>query len=105
MGGDQSRCRPFVPKRWLTCPCAVWSGAQAGVAQLVEHRFSKPMVAGSNPVSRSNPSPTIRAVEGQQLRDRDAIALDLVGVVGLVAFLLGLVTLQASKDLGFDVAK
>jgi hypothetical protein len=41
-------------------------------------------------------------VEGRQLRDRDAIALDLVGVFGLSAFLLGLVMLQASEELGFD---
>ena len=43
-------------------------------------------------------------MEGRQLRGRDAIALDLVGVVGLSAFLGGLVMLQASKDLGFDAA-
>jgi hypothetical protein len=41
-------------------------------------------------------------VEGRQLRSRDAIALDLVGVVGLSAFLLGLVMLRASRELGFD---
>jgi hypothetical protein len=41
-------------------------------------------------------------VEGRQLRGRDEIALDLVGVVGLSAFLLGLVMLRASKELGFD---
>jgi hypothetical protein len=44
-------------------------------------------------------------VEGRQLRGRDEIALDLVGVVGLSAFLLGLVMLQASKNLGFDASK
>lgn len=33
------------------------------------------------------------------------IALDLVGVVGLSAFVLGLVTLQSSKDLGFDAGE
>lgn len=37
-----------------------------------------------------------------RFRERDAVALDLVGVVGLVALLAGLVTLQTSKDLGFD---
>jgi hypothetical protein len=42
-------------------------------------------------------------MEGRQLRDRDAIALDLVGVAGLVAFALGLTWLQGSKNLGFDV--
>jgi hypothetical protein len=44
-------------------------------------------------------------VEGHRLRSRDAIALDLVGVVGLSAFLLGLVTLQASEKLGFDAGE
>jgi hypothetical protein len=43
-------------------------------------------------------------VEGGQLRERDAIVLDLVGVGGLVAFLLGLVMLQGSKELGFEPA-
>ena len=42
---------------------------------------------------------------GRQLRDREAIALDLVGVIGLSAFLLGLVMLQASEELGFDVGE
>jgi hypothetical protein len=41
-------------------------------------------------------------VEGRQLRDRDAIALDLVGVVGITAFLIGLTWLQTSEKLGFD---
>ncbi len=41
-------------------------------------------------------------MEGRRLRDRDAIALDLVGVVGLAAFLLGLIWLRSSEDLGFD---
>ena len=41
-------------------------------------------------------------MEGRQLRGRDAITLDLIGVVGLSAFLLGLVWLKESKDLGFD---
>jgi hypothetical protein len=44
-------------------------------------------------------------VEGRRLRDRDAIALDLVGVIGLSAFLLGLVMLRASEELGFDVGE
>jgi hypothetical protein len=44
-------------------------------------------------------------VEGCPLRDRDAIALDLVGVAGLSAFLLGLVMLRASEELGFDVGE
>lgn len=43
-------------------------------------------------------------MEGTQPRGRDAIALDLVGVVGLSAFLGGLAMLQASRDLGFDAA-
>jgi hypothetical protein len=38
-----------------------------------------------------------------RFRKRDAISLDLVGVVGLVALLAGLAMLRASKDLGFDV--
>ncbi|HYK95109.1 MAG TPA: hypothetical protein VE011_04455 [Candidatus Dormibacteraeota bacterium] len=37
-----------------------------------------------------------------RFRDREAIALDLVGVVGLVALLAGLVALRTSKELGFD---
>jgi hypothetical protein len=41
-------------------------------------------------------------VEGRQLRDRDAIALDLVGVAGITAFLIGLIWLQGSEKLGFD---
>jgi hypothetical protein len=41
-------------------------------------------------------------VEGRQLRDRDAIALDLVGVAGITAFLVGLLWLQTSEKLGFD---
>jgi hypothetical protein len=43
-------------------------------------------------------------VEGRQLRDRDAIALDLVGVAGITAFLIGLIWLQTSEKLGFDAA-
>jgi hypothetical protein len=42
-------------------------------------------------------------MEGRRLRDRDAIALDLVGVAGLAAFLVGLTWLQTSKQLGFDL--
>ncbi|MEA2673042.1 MAG: hypothetical protein QOI92_234, partial [Chloroflexota bacterium] len=45
-------------------------------------------------MSESTPEP--------RFRERDAVALDLVGVVGLVALLAGLVTLQTSKELGFD---
>lgn len=45
---------------------------------------------------------TIPGVEGRQLRDRDAILLDLVGVAGLMAFLAGLISLQGSDKLGFD---
>jgi hypothetical protein len=41
-------------------------------------------------------------VEGRQLRDRDAIALDLVGVAGITAFLIGLIWLRTSEKLGFD---
>ncbi|HEY8238536.1 MAG TPA: hypothetical protein VIF63_03790 [Candidatus Limnocylindrales bacterium] len=44
-------------------------------------------------------------MEGRQLRDRDAIALDLVGVIGLSAFLLGLVMLDTSEKLGFDAVE
>jgi hypothetical protein len=44
-------------------------------------------------------------VEGRQLRGRESIALDLVGVVGLSAFLGGLVMLQSSDKLGFDPAE
>lgn len=43
-------------------------------------------------------------MEGRQLRDRDEIALDLVGVLGLSAFVLGLVMLEATELLGFDAA-
>ena len=41
-------------------------------------------------------------MEGRRFRDRDSIALDLIGVAGLSAFLLGLIWLQTSEDLGFD---
>ncbi|HET7180984.1 MAG TPA: hypothetical protein VFI15_02000 [Candidatus Limnocylindrales bacterium] len=41
-------------------------------------------------------------MEGRQLRDRDAILIDLVGVAGLMAFFAGLVLLQDSDKLGFD---
>lgn len=41
-------------------------------------------------------------MEGRQLRDRDAILIDLVGVAGLMAFVAGLVLLQNSDKLGFD---
>ena len=41
-------------------------------------------------------------MEGRQLRDRDEIALDLIGVLGLSAFVLGLVMLQETELLGFD---
>jgi hypothetical protein len=43
-------------------------------------------------------------VEGGRRRDPEAIAIDLVGVAGLAAFLIGLTWLQTSKQLGFDVA-
>lgn len=43
-------------------------------------------------------------MEGRQLRDRDAIALDLVGVAGITAFLMGLIWLSTSEKLGFDAA-
>jgi hypothetical protein len=45
---------------------------------------------------------TIPGVEGRQLRDRDAILIDLAGVAGLMAFIGGLVVLQDSRHLGFD---
>jgi hypothetical protein len=41
-------------------------------------------------------------VEGRRLRNADAIALDLVGVIGLAAFLLGLTWLRSSENVGFD---
>jgi hypothetical protein len=44
-------------------------------------------------------------VEGRQLEERDGIALDLVGVLGLSAFFLGLTWLRTSENLGFDVGK
>jgi hypothetical protein len=40
-------------------------------------------------------------VQGR-VRGRDAIAIDLVGVVGLTALLLGLTSLRASDKIGFD---
>lgn len=43
-------------------------------------------------------------MEGRQLREREAIALDLVGVAGISAVLLGLTWLRTSKELGFDPA-
>ena len=68
------------------------------------------MVAGSNPAARSKFAVVVRpqltprtipAVQGR-VRGRDAIAIDLVGVVGLTAFLLGLTWLRESEKLGFD---
>jgi hypothetical protein len=41
-------------------------------------------------------------MEAPQARDRDAVALDLIGVAGLTAFVLGLTLLRSSKQLGFD---
>ena len=41
---------------------------------------------------------------GSGLRDRDSIAVDLVGVAGICAFLVGLLWLQPSQNLGFDPA-
>ena len=41
-------------------------------------------------------------MEGRPVRDREAIALDLIGVAGLAAFLVGLTWLQGSDKLGFD---
>jgi len=41
-------------------------------------------------------------VESRPSRERDAVALDLVGVAGLAAFLIGLTWLQGSHKLGFD---
>jgi hypothetical protein len=41
-------------------------------------------------------------VQDRPARDRDAIALDLIGIAGLAAFAIGLIWLQSSKDLGFD---
>ena len=41
-------------------------------------------------------------MEGRRLRDREVIALDLVGVAGLAAVFAGLIWLQGSEDLGFD---
>ena len=43
-------------------------------------------------------------MEGRRLRDRDVIALDLVGVAGISAFLIGLLWLRTSEKLGFDAA-
>jgi hypothetical protein len=40
---------------------------------------------------------------GIGLRDREAIAVDLIGVVGLAALAAGLLALQTSKEIGFDV--
>ena len=89
----------------------MYDRGHAGVAQPAERQFSKLNVAGSNPVSRStspsadSASPrarTIPGVEGRQLRDRDSVLIDLIGVAGLMALLAGLVLLQDSKNLGFD---
>ncbi len=44
-------------------------------------------------------------MEGRRLRNGDAIALDLVGVIGLAAFLLGLAWLRSSENLGFDLGE
>jgi hypothetical protein len=46
---------------------------------------------------------TIPGVEGRQRRDRDAIPI-VVGLAGLIAFFAGLVLLQHSDDLGFDLS-
>jgi hypothetical protein len=66
------------------------------------------VVAGSNPAARSNFFPRRRpyhpAVEAPRPRDREAIGLDLVGIAGLAAFLVGLTSLQSSEKLGFDPA-
>ncbi|HUQ44001.1 MAG TPA: hypothetical protein VM451_06265 [Candidatus Limnocylindria bacterium] len=43
-------------------------------------------------------------MEGRAARERDSVALDLVGVAGLTGLLLGLTWLQASDKLGFDPA-
>lgn len=42
-------------------------------------------------------------MEGRQLEERDGIALDLVGVLGVTAFFVGLTWLRTSENLGFDV--
>jgi hypothetical protein len=44
-------------------------------------------------------------MSGIRFREREAIALDLVGVAGLAAFLLGLTWLRTSEKLGFDPGK
>jgi hypothetical protein len=44
-------------------------------------------------------------VEGRLLPDRDAFAQGLVGVIGLVAFFVGLAMLAGSEDLGFDAGE
>jgi len=41
-------------------------------------------------------------MEAPQARDRDAIALDLIGVAGITAFAVGLTLLRTSEQLGFD---
>src|SRR4051794_13319627 len=40
--------------------------------------------------------------DGLRLRDREAIAADLIGVVGLAALAAGLLVLRTSKEIGFD---
>jgi hypothetical protein len=79
---------------------------RAGEAQLVVHLPSKQDVAGSNPVARSNSLPyhprVSETAPESRLRERNGVALDLVGAVGLVALLAGLVVLSTSKELGFD---
>jgi hypothetical protein len=85
----------------------------AGVTQPEECLPSKQDVAGSNPAARSI-SPvdlgtalprTIRRMSGSRFRTREGIALDLVGIGGLAAFLLGLTWLQGSDKLSFDLGE
>ncbi|KRM95989.1 hypothetical protein FC19_GL001473 [Liquorilactobacillus aquaticus DSM 21051] len=44
------RHRPFTAVTWVQIPYGSWK-LKAGLAQLVEHRYRKPRVTGSNPAA------------------------------------------------------
>ena len=61
----------------------------------------RPLQFLSSPV-RMTRAPYHPGVSETRFRDRDAIAVDLVGVAGISAFLVGLIWLRTSEKLGFD---